>query len=79
MPQTDFTGTTFPQLHIGQAVLAKFITLSADPMSSNRDTTPTYKGRVVYINERHKHATVETELRGGTVRENFKTWEVMTV
>lgn len=76
MQKTDFTGQTFPALHIGQAVLAKFISLSADPFGGSRESNPTCKGYITAINDKHHHATVETETRGGTIRENFKTWEV---
>lgn len=69
-------GQAIPQLHLGQTVIAKFVTLSVDPRSLSRDIHPTLEGRIVYINQKHRNAVVETELLGGTVRECFKLWDV---
>lgn len=69
-------GQAIPQFHVGQPVIAQFITLSVDPRSLSRDIHPTLEGRIIYINERHGHAMVETELLGGKVRECFKLWDI---
>lgn len=69
-------GQAIPQLRLGQPVIAKFVTLSVDPRSLNRDIHPTLRGRIIYINQKHLYAVVETELLGGMVRECFKLWDV---
>ena len=74
---TDKTGIRIPRLEMGQAVLAKFSSLSTE--DGQRVAAPTLRGKIVAVNHRHHHVTVEAEVRGGIVREGFKAWEVQVI
>ena len=57
------------KIHVGDSISIKpFIYFHKDGQSLNKHV----RGKVVYVNKRHRYFTVEYQLAGGRLRESFK-------